>query len=452
MKKTGIRLIIILLALGVVLLSGCASASKLLDRAESAWAAGQYVSAIEYALSSYEKAVEKNKEPQEIAEAKNFLEDRFPQANQYMLERAENQLDGSDTEKAEAWKTFSTLVNMNRRVRDSIAARFLITEDYSEQLQKAKEVAAQIKYVKALELMGRDIRSSYIEAYGVFREIDQFVPDYRDIRILADECQIAGTYIVAISDRTLSFTVKEGETASNPDIATDAYEVLKSFIISNDHPDFVSFVTAGSVTGAQDLGAGLFLEIQGDIWVASEIDNDYQRNGSVTWSRSYGGNPSLVVTRVSDTRNDISTASLDLEQEVSIEFFIPRYDSIYLTDSMYNNQFNNLAWMSSQLSDAVTAMKSDEGEADMLVFAEMTYGGGVDFADAAQINDIENGGTKAAPIDPQVWKSTAAFINETLPAFMAFEDIDLSSRLVDEMSSEYLGSSAVKELLGNLED
>ena len=379
----------------------------MLDKAEDAWAGGQYAGAIEQALSSYEKAVDKNKDIAEIDAAKNFLVEKFPLANEYLLDTAEKQLEGIDSDKARAWETFQVLVNMNIRVRNSIASSFLDIKDYSEELKRAKDVAAQLNYVKALELMGSDQRSSYIEAAELLRQIDSFVPDYRDIRSLLEVCYEAGTLVVAFSDRDIYFSVHSGEFSDTSGFGNDVHTVIRKYIEANDYPDFLDFVTAGSIKSAEDAGAVLFVEVQGEVWVSAETADTYLSNGSITWERSYGGTPTLVVTRLADTRNEVAPASIGLDQSISIEFFPVKYDTDSLTEDMYLQQFNNLIWMSSQLSKARNVLDDRNGSADMIVWAEMQYGGVVDFLESALVTGTE--GTQDLPIDPAVSRTARAW-------------------------------------------
>jgi hypothetical protein len=104
LKSMKVRSTIILAAAAAVLFIGCVSAKRMLDQAESAWAAGRYAEAINSALNSYVKAVEKNKNPEDIDAARSFLEGHFDQANDNLQRQAEEQLAGSDSMKAEAWK------------------------------------------------------------------------------------------------------------------------------------------------------------------------------------------------------------------------------------------------------------------------------------------------------------------------------------------------------------
>ncbi len=449
-KEGNLYIVTALLILALIALSACASAAKLLENAEDSWTAGAYSESISKALSSYEKAVDKNKDQSEIDGAKNFLIKKFPLANENLVKEAEKQLEGRDSDKAMAWKTFQELVAMNTRVGNSIASSFLDTVDYSEQLQKAKEVAAQIKYVKVLELIGEDKRSSYIDAAGVIGEINSIVPDYRDVRSLLEICYESGTLVVAFSKRSIYFDVDSQDFSNKLEFSDKLDAVLRDYIIKNDYPDFLDFITAANVKDAEELGAVLFIEYQGDVWISSEISNTYLNNGSIVWKRSYGGTPAVLATRIRDTRNEFSSVTLNLEQSISVEFFPVKYNTDTLTQDMYSQQFNNSAWMASQLNEAEYVMGDNKGSASMIIWAEMQYGGVVDFLDSAVVNGSE--GTQDLPIDSAVYNDTEDFINDTLPGFVEFSDMNIEDRIVNEIFGGFLQSSGVRELLSKLED
>ena len=450
MKSMKVHSTIILAAAAAVLFIGCVSAKRMLDQAESAWAAGRYAEAISSALNSYVKAVEKNKNPEDIDAARSFLEGHFDQANDNLQRQAEEQLAGSDSMKAEAWKTYRVLVEMNRSVRDSSASSFLNPRDYTADLQKAKEAAAQIKYVSALELIGKDVRSAYIEASGLLKEIDsQLVANYRDIRDLLAVCYEEGTLLIAFSSRELPMTIREGQIGSVLNYRDLVLGEVKTFIEQNDHPDFLSFTTAGSAKAASDAGAVLFVEVQGDIWISGSLEDRYYNNGTLTWERAYGGTPALIATRMSDSRSEVAPVSLDFEQSVTVEFYPQKYQTSQLTPDLFDGQFNNAGWMTSQLNEALSALKSNDSNADLTVWAEMQYGGVAAFLTEAQVPGAE--GLETRTINPEVFAATESFINNRLNDFLSFDDIDVQDRLVDEMTSGFLGVSGVKDLLSNLE-
>ena len=448
MKRTPLALITVLLMTALVL-SGCVSASKMLERAEAAWAAGQYAAAIESALQSYEKAVDRNKEPEEIAAARAFLEERFPQANDNLLNEAERQLDGPDSEKAEAWRTFDVLVKMNRRVRDSIAGSFLRTGDFEDQLQRAKEVAAQIQYVKALELMGRGTRDGYMEAYYIFLEVDSFVADYRDVRILADECRDNAMLTVALSNVELDID-SAGDAREPEGISSSVMNAIKSYISSRDNPDFLTFITAGSAAGAADAGAVLYVELKGTVDVESDVDDGMYGNvGQVTWERSYSGNPSLVVTRMADSRTEVATADVEFEQKITVSFHPVRQGDTQLSEADYTGKFNNASWISNQLNKVKSGMSQNGSEGYMVVWGELQYGGAFNLYSTAEVYTAE--GYVAMPVDPSFWSGTVGFVNSGLPEFLAFGDLNLPGRLSDELTGDFLSDGAIQDLLSNLE-
>jgi len=451
MNRTTVRIrtFLILPLAALLFLSGCISASRLLEKAEQSWSMGFYAEAIQEALDSYEKAADKNKNQSEIDSAENFLVERFPQFNENLSKQAENQLKGTDSDKEKAWETYQQLVNVNSRVGNSMASSFLSTEDFSAELRNAKDVAAQIKYVKALELMGLDERSSYIEATGLLLSINDLVSGYRDIGTLLKTCYDEGTLIVAFSDRNIYFNYDTDKNGDSVEFSSEIDQVSRDFIERNDYPDFLKFITAGSVKSAEDAGAVLFVDYQGDIGIKSEVIDSYLSSGTLTWKRTYEGTPTLLVTRIGDTRNEISPVSLGLSQSVTVEFYPVKYDTQSITGDMYYNQFNNSAWMADQLNSARVAMDFDDWSATLVVWAEMQYGGVASFLSSADVSSSE--GNQVLPIDEDVYKETQKFINKTLPDFLEFSDMDVETSLIDEMFDGFLSKSGVRELLTNLD-
>ena len=448
-SKRRIRTLLILPVAALLILSGCISASRLLEKAEQSWSMGLYAEAIQGALDSYEKAVDKNKKQSEIDSAKDFLVERFPQFNEKLSDRADNQINGTDADKEKAWETYQQLVNVNSRVGNSNASSFLSTEDFSAELRNAKDVAAQIKYVKALELMGQDERSSYIEAADLLLSINDLVSGYRDIGTLLKTCYDEGTLIVAFSDRNIYYNYDTDKNSDSVEFSSEIEQVIRDFIERNDYPDFLKFVTAGSVKSAEDAGAVLFVDYQGDIGFHSEVIDSYLSSGTLTWKRSYEGIPTLLVTRIGDTRNEVSPVSLELSQSVSVEFYPVKYDTQTITEDMYNNQFNNTVWMADQLNTARVATDFDDWSAALVVWAEMQYGGVASFLSSADVSSSE--GNQDLPIEEDVYKETQKFINKTLPDFLEFSDMDVETSLIDEMFDGFLSKSGVRELLTSLD-
>ena len=59
-------------------------------------------------------------------------------------------------------------------------------------------------------------------------------------------------------------------------------------------------------------------------------------------------------------------------------------------------------------------------------------------------------GNQSLPIDPAVYGETQTFINQTLPAFLKFSDINLRERIVKEINDQFLSRMSVREILSDL--
>jgi len=444
-----LRFSICLLIVVLILFSGCVSAGKMLEKGEQAWVQGQYTEAINEALKSYEKAVDKNKSQTDIDAAEDFLFEKFPIFNERLSKRAEDQLNGTDADRENAWKTYQDLVDMNARVSNSVASSFLEVEDFSKELQRAKDIAAQIKYVKSLELIGQDDRSAYIEAAGLLLEINTLVPGYRDIGTLLKTCYEEGTITVAFSYGNILFKYDLEGSNSSEDITDDMIDIITDYIKEHDYPDFLNFMTISSVKSAEESGAVLFIDLQGDVRIESDVKDSYQNQASITWERSYKGTPTMHVTRIGDTRSEVSTAEFDLSQSIAVEFYPVKYDTESLTADMYNNQYNNTSWMADQLYKAERIMGQPEGSADMVIWARMEYGGVVDFLTSALVSGSE--GDQELSIEAEVYEGTKKFIEKTLPDFLDFGDMDVEEILLEQMFDDFLSKSGVRELLTDLE-
>ena len=433
----------------ILLLSACASPGKLLEDAERSWSMGLYTRSIEEALQSYEKAVEKNKDQNAVDNAKNFLVEKFPQFNENQSRRAENQLKGTNTDKETAWKTYQQLVEMNSLIGDSIASGFLETQDFTAELQNAKEVAAEIKYNKSLELIGQDVRAAYMEAATLLRDTDYLVPGYRDADNLLKTCLEKGTLTIAFSRRSLNFNYNTVKNSQTVDISDEMRSRLEAYIGEYDVPEFLNFISTDSAGDAGDAGAVLFLEIQGDVWIASSLEDSYIDNGTISWQRGYEGMPNLIVTRIADFRNEVAAVPLKFSQSISIEFYPVKYNTESLSSEMYADQFNNFSWMDSQLQAARDALEEVDASSSMIIWAEMQYGGTVNFLKTALVDTAE--GEQELSMNEEVYAETESFINSSLPDFLEYRDFDLEERISAELFNGFTAEESVRKLLTDLE-
>ena len=415
-----------------LVITGCLSAVDYLDMARGSWQEGEYIEAIERAIKSYDHAVEKNQEVSDIQNARAYLLEHFPLASQYLKEKAEKMMAGSDIEKLKARKVYQQLVDMNSIIRDASVSSFLEFTDYVPELRKARETSAQIQYVKVLELMGKGNRSSYIEAYWLLKDINDYLPGYRDIESLMNTSVKKATLIVAMSNRGIRLDIRTFELVSRPDTASRVYQKIKKIMQDNDYEQFLRFITVSSENDARLKGAHIFVGLSGKIWIDSGVSDSYYSNGMVKWQRSYGGEQTLVIIKLNSGLSRNAKSYLDFRQAVNIEFYPVRFRTRELTSDLYYNSFNNVLWMDYQLSVARDAVERNKSEASLLVWAEMQYGGTAQFLDKATVDGVE------MPVESYIYDSTQNFINTDLKNFIRFSDMDLESRISEEISEKLL--------------
>ncbi len=439
-----------LLCAAVLTAAGCVSAGKLLDSAESAWSRGEYVQSVYLALQSYSKALEHSRRTEEQETARAFLIQNFPEANRRLNRIALNKLAGHNSDKVRAWEIYESLQEMNRRAAGSDAALFLDIENFSEELADAKEVACQVLYDKVQKQMEHNSRESCIKAVKVLDEIERIIPGYRDTDTLRQTCMKEATVIVAFSSQRIQIKTLGNRIKIRPELTERLYEDIKRHILAYDSPEYVRFIQTANARQAEKENATLFIEIRGNIWIQSGIQDNYARNGTLSWKRACGGDAFLSVENLKDSRRAEASGGTVLDQEINIEFYPVKYSTTQMTGEMYSRWFNNASWMDSQLNQAIQAAGEANGYADMTLWAEMEYGGIVRFLTSAVITTPE--GSQTAPINPAVWQKTARFINSTLPDFLEFSDLDISSVMLKEIHRGFSSNPRLNTLLENLSE
>lgn len=439
-----------LLVLFLFSLSSCVSSKRLLELAGKSWSAGNYVQAIEEAIDSYEKALEKKNKTNDVSTARSFLEQYFPEANIKLSETAEKQLSGSDKEKILAWRTYESLVNLNRTVQNSSAASFLDVQDFSKERDEAKYSAAEILYTQVLAEMEKKKRDSWIEAVKLIVRIEAIIPGFRDVRDLRTLAIESGRVVFAFSNKYVPVRVIEGES---PDILLrdGVYDAIREHIILEDNIEFLDFTFVPNMETAMSQGADYFVEFSGDIWArASKTDNYFPR-GIIRWQRSYGGNPSLTIIRLSDQYRVYAQAILNMQQSIEVVFIpVINYGKKTLSEDLYTNQFNNVGWMNIQLNNAINALNSMNGRAELFLWAEMDYGLHVHFLETAKVLDSNND-EQDMPIDSYVYHNTQNLLTYRLNTqFLSFGDYPIVDKIEQNVLDKFLNDSDVNRLLRNL--
>ena len=429
----------------LLILISCVTPGKMLKWAEDSWTEGEYAKAIGHALDAYTAALDLRNASKKADSARLFLEENFPLANDRLSQAATRKLEGTASEQATAWEIYNILVNMNTRVSNSTAVAFLPTQDFRDELMRAKELAARLLYEKAIQHMADERRSSYIEAVRLFDSVNAIIPNYRDIGNLRKDCIEAGAITIAFSNRMLNIVDQSNTGISIDSLSSKVYEEIRHYVINNDHPDFVFFTTAFDSLEAIDKSASYFVELDGSIQINSKINDNYFLWGEVTWERSVSGSPKLSIVRFSDRHRINSSAPINIRQSVKVIFYPEKHKTEIISSHLPDNYFNNSLWMHTQLTNVEHELRKDIANTSMTVFAERNFNGSSQFLDTAKISETEQ-----QTIDWTVYSATEQFIDFRLPEFLRFRDLDFQERLVDIMLGQYLADSAIKSILENL--
>jgi hypothetical protein len=288
-----------------------------------------------------------------------------------------------------------------------------------------------------------------MEAATLLRDTDYLVPGYRDADNLLKTCLDKGTLTIAFSRRSLNLNYNTVKTSQTVDISDEMRSRLEAYIGEYDVPEFLNFISADSAGAAGDAGAVLFLEVQGDVWISSSLEDSYHYDGTISWQRGYEGMPNLIVTRIADSRNEVAAVPLKFSQSISIEFYPVKYNTQSLSSEMYADQFNNSSWMDSQLQEARDVLEEVDASSSMIIWAEMQYGGIVNFLKSAVVDTAD--GEQELHMNEEVYAETESFINSSLPDFLEYRDFDLEERISAELFNSFTAEESVRGLLTDLE-
>src|SRR5690554_573444 len=186
------------LILTALFLSSCASSSKLIQRA-------QYDSAIQKSVKKLRKNPSKEKEilnlerSYQIANEQNYERIRF-------LKRENN-----PRNLEEIMRLYTIMKNRQTLVRTvtPLYLRDRVVQfpyiDYDEEIISARSGATEYYYNQALELMKRNDKMAYREAWQSLARVKEYSGDYRDVNNLMDEARYKGISraLVSVDNHTI---------------------------------------------------------------------------------------------------------------------------------------------------------------------------------------------------------------------------------------------------------
>lgn len=191
MKKT------LLLLLSVLLLGSCASSSKLLQK-------GRYDAAIEKSVKKLRKKPEREKEILVLERAYNTANELDHERIRF-LERENNPRNMENiVQRYSRLKNRQTLVRtvLPLQLRDRVVQFEYI--DYDQKIISARQAASQFFYGNALELMKRNDKESFRQAYFEFGKVIEYGGNYPDVSRLRDEARHKGISraLVSVNNHT----------------------------------------------------------------------------------------------------------------------------------------------------------------------------------------------------------------------------------------------------------
>ncbi len=175
---------LIILLLSALLIAGCASSKKYLERA-------QYDAAINMAV----KKLRKN--PSNIKEL-DVLKQAFPKANQVDKDRIDFlKTSGDDNVWDQIFNRYANLKDRQQLVKtlpDNVLNSIgFIEKNYDRELLDAKKKAAEYFYTHAIDLLKRKDRNSARDAFYELKRVKQLYSDYKDVDARLQEAQFLGT-------------------------------------------------------------------------------------------------------------------------------------------------------------------------------------------------------------------------------------------------------------------
>ncbi len=215
---------LIYIILSIVILSGCVSSKKHLQR-------GHYDLAVKKAVKKIRKKPTSKKDI-------FVLEKAYPLANERDNERIKYlRLEGKPDIWDEVFRLYSQLKKRQSLVKTvcpiklpdrTISFKYV---DYDEEIIEAKKRAAEYFYAHSQKLFKNNDKESYRQAYFELKKVKQYYSDYKDVDALIKEAKYKGTSRVLITVKTPANLPKEFE------------ENLLSFGTNNLNREWVEYYT-----------------------------------------------------------------------------------------------------------------------------------------------------------------------------------------------------------------
>jgi hypothetical protein len=246
-----------------IVLASCTSGKKALER-------GDYYNATLQAVNRLRMSPDNKK-------AITALKDSYPMALEYCQRKADEAIRSNSPFKySEAVDYYERMNEMAEQISRSPAAYKLFPEAYfyTDELTRARELAAGEHYAAALANEELNTRESWKQAYFQYQQADCYVPDYKDIR---------QRMMTAKNNATLKVIVEQIPVPGNYQLTSDFF--LNSVIedLENNRPnEFVEYYSPESAERLNILYPDQVLKMNFDEFLIGQV---YDKESTVEFIR-----------------------------------------------------------------------------------------------------------------------------------------------------------------------
>ncbi len=241
--------LLLLLAVATLFVGGCTSGKKALEQ-------GNYYDAVL-------KAVNRLRSKPDQKKAMATLQDGYPRAVQWQLDRA-NQVRTSNApfKWEQAVAAYQKLNRLYEEINRSPGALKVINspQSFYQQETQAKEQAAAARYDAGVASLQGGTRALAKEAFFNFKKADGFVAGYRDVYDKMDEARYLATLKVVVEQIPLPSRTYELSAGFFQD-------QVEAYLIGNQRNEFVRFYTPQEAQREQLNTPDHFIRIQFDDFV-----------------------------------------------------------------------------------------------------------------------------------------------------------------------------------------
>lgn len=236
----------LLILIGIITLTGCASGKKAYER-------GDYYEAVMLSVSRLRQNPDHTK-------SKEALKNSYPLAVEWLQTDANNQIASNSPSKwRNAIASYDKLNQMYEAIRQSPGALKVIRDpkSYYAEIGPLKEKAAEESYNAGIDALMKGTRDDAKRAYFNFADAQSFVPGYKDVVEYLDKSKF---------EATLKVVVEQVAVPARYSLSGDFFQDKVEEYLHQNYPDrgFIKFYTPEEAKNVNLQKVDQYLRIQFD--------------------------------------------------------------------------------------------------------------------------------------------------------------------------------------------